>query len=194
MDNKAAVREQHCGVGNSRSGDVLPPDFCRANLPTLTFPSLQPQFLLKAAMQAGATGEAGEMEKDERHELDVLSMGGLFFPLIVETLGLWTPSSLKVLRLIASEAASLNGIPRGQVVSNLLQQLSIHLRTFNATFQTRVEGVRCGGLGPTIYWLTFCFVCCVCVVHFVYMHISLLFYLYCIYDCFALRVPLFFLF
>ena len=45
----------------------------------------------------GAAGEAGEMEKDERHELDVLSVGGMFFPLIVETLGLWTQSSLKAI-------------------------------------------------------------------------------------------------
>ena len=35
--------------------------------------SLQPKFLLRAAVQAGAAGEAGEMEKDERHKLDVLS-------------------------------------------------------------------------------------------------------------------------
>ena len=83
-------------------------------------------------MQAGAAGEAGEIEKDERHELDVLSIGSLFFPLIVVTLGLWTLSSLTVLRLIALKAAALNGISRGQAKSNLLQQLSIRLWTFNA--------------------------------------------------------------
>ena len=59
----------------------------------------------------------------------VLSVGGLFFPLIVETLGLWTLSSLKVLRL---KAAALNGILHGQAVGNLLQQHSIRLWTFNA--------------------------------------------------------------
>ena len=42
--------------------------------------SLQPKFLSRAAVQAGATGEAGEIEKDSKHEEDVVSAGGLFSP------------------------------------------------------------------------------------------------------------------
>ena len=71
-------------------------------------------------------GAAGEIEKDSKHEEDV-SAGGLFFPLVVESLGLWTPSSLHTLRTIASRASSVNGIPLGLAVRNLLQQLSTRL-------------------------------------------------------------------
>ena len=42
--------------------------------------------------EAGAAGEAGEVEKDSRHEEDVTASGGIFFPLVVESLGLWTPA------------------------------------------------------------------------------------------------------
>ena len=44
--------------------------------------------------EAGAAGEAGEIEKDSRHEEDVTASGGIFFPLVVESLGLWTLSDL----------------------------------------------------------------------------------------------------
>ena len=94
--------------------------------------SLQPKFLSRAAVQAGAAGEAGEIEKDSKHEEDVVSAGGLFFPLVVESLGLWTPSSLHTLRTIASRASSVNGIPLGLAVRNLLQQLSTRLWAYNA--------------------------------------------------------------
>ena len=82
--------------------------------------------------EAGAAGEAGEVEKDSRHEEDVTASGGIFFPLVVESLGLWTPTSLQVLRTIASKAI-LNGIPHGLAVRNLLLQLSTLLWTFNAS-------------------------------------------------------------
>ena len=82
--------------------------------------------------EAGAVGEAGEVEKDSRHDEDVTASGGIFFPLVVESLGLWTPTSLQVLRAIASKAI-LNGIPHGLAVRNLLLQLSTCLWTFNAS-------------------------------------------------------------
>ena len=37
-----------------------------------------------------------------KHEEEVNAIGGLFFPLIVETLGLWTPNSLWIIKRIAS--------------------------------------------------------------------------------------------
>ena len=88
-------------------------------------------------MEAGAASEAGEIKKDEQ---EVIEAGGIFFPLVVETLGLWLPNSLKVLTSIDSKASSISGIPRSQVISNLLQQLSVHLWTFNARMvHTRIE-------------------------------------------------------
>ena len=41
--------------------------------------SLQPQYINRAAHQAGAAGEAGEAEKDARHVQQVEEAGGLFF-------------------------------------------------------------------------------------------------------------------
>ena len=135
MDNPRATREQHCGVDNSRPGDIFHPDFVQgkpAYFDVSERNSLQPQFLCRAASHAGAAGEAGEMEKDARHEEGVIAAGGVFFALVVETLGLWTTHSLKTLRLIASRASALSGITRGQALSNLLQQLSVKLWCHNS--------------------------------------------------------------
>ena len=135
MDDKGAAREQHCGNSNNRPGYVYHPDFAlgtSAYFDVSVRCSLQLQFLSKTAVQAGAAGEAGEIEKDSKHEEDVLSAGGLFFPQVVESLGLWTPSSLHTLRTIASRASSVNGIPLGLAVRNLLQQLSTRLWAYNA--------------------------------------------------------------
>ncbi len=44
------------------------------------------EFLARAAVQAGIAGEAGEIEKDNRYEEDVIAAGGIFFPLVVESL------------------------------------------------------------------------------------------------------------
>ena len=135
QDNNNAVREQHCGEGNSRPGDVYHPDFQQgkpAYFDISVRSSLQPQYLNRAAHQAGAAGEAGEAEKDTRHAQQVEEAGGLFFPLVVESLGLWTPSSLRVIKQIASKASSLGHIPRAQAISHLLQQLSMRLWSYNA--------------------------------------------------------------
>ena len=98
-------------------------------------------------MEAGAASEAGEIEKDERHKQEVVDAGGIFFPLVVETLGLWSPNSLRVLASIASKASSLSGIPRSQTISNLQQQLSVHLLTFNVRMvHVRIEMDGGGGM------------------------------------------------
>ena len=135
MENPRAAREQHCGVDNSRPGDIFHPDFVQgkpAYFDVSVRNSLQPQFLCRAASLAGAAGEAGEMAKDARHEEGVIAVGGVFFPLVVETLGLWTTHSLKTLRLIATRASALSGITRSQALSNLLQQLSVKLWCHNS--------------------------------------------------------------
>ena len=99
--------------------------------------SLQPHYILRAAVEAGAASEAGEIKKMNKKSL---RQGAFFFPLVVETLGLWLPNSLKVLTSITSKASSLSGVPRSQVISNLLQHLSVHLWTFNARMvHARIE-------------------------------------------------------
>ena len=89
MDDKGAAREQYCGNSNNRPGDVYHPDFAlgkSAYFDVSVRSSLQPKFLSRAAVQAGAAGEAGEIEKDSKHEEVVVSAGGLFSPWL---LSLW---------------------------------------------------------------------------------------------------------
>ena len=130
MDNPRAAREPHCSVDNNRPGDIFHPDFAQgkpAYFDVSVRNSLQLQFLCRAAYLTGAAGEAGEMAKDARHEEGVIAAGGIFSPLVVETLGLWTTQSLKTLRLIATRASALSGITRGLSFSNLIQQLFVKL-------------------------------------------------------------------
>ena len=86
--------------------------------------SLQSQFLSKASEYPGAAGDAGEIDKDGKREEEVNAAGGLFFPLIVETLGLWTPNSLRIIKLIVSKVASINRIQLHLAVKNLLLSIS----------------------------------------------------------------------
>ena len=112
MDNKGALREQRCGTNNNNHpGDVFHPDFSFGKpgyFDVSVRNSFQSQFLSRASEHPGAAGEAGELDKDDKHEKDVTATGGLFFPLIVETFGIWTPNSLRTLKIIASKAASIN--------------------------------------------------------------------------------------
>ena len=93
---------------------------------------MQPSYVSKAAIKAGAVAEAGEIEKDEKYDKVVTQAGGHFYPLIVETLGHWSPSSLETLKIIASKASSMNSIPFSQTYSNLMEQLSVRLWQYNA--------------------------------------------------------------
>ena len=62
----------------------------------------------------------------------VTQAGSHFYPLFVETLGHWSPSSLETLKTIASKASSMNSIPFSQTYSNLMEQLSLRLWQYNA--------------------------------------------------------------
>ena len=126
QDNRGATKDQRCGDNNHRTGDVFYPDF-RFGKPAYFDVSgrgsLQPQYLSKAADHPGVAGEAGEIEKDEKHEVNVLAAGGLFFPLFVESLGLWTFSSLKILKFLCPNPSPSMIPPLSLAVSYLHQQL-----------------------------------------------------------------------
>ena len=62
---------------------------------------LQDSILSQSAVSAGIAASWGEVEKDAHHEEAVASAGGNLTPLAVETLGLWSPASLNILREIA---------------------------------------------------------------------------------------------
>ena len=94
--------------------------------------SLLPTFITNAAINAGAAAEVAEVSKDTCHEAHVVAAGGSFFPLVVETLGLWTPSSVNTLKSIASKISGISNISFSQSYNNLMQQLSTKLWSFNA--------------------------------------------------------------
>ena len=63
--------------------------------------SLQASYILESATQPGAAAAGGDSEKIARYEDEVNKAGCDFYPLVVETLGVWSPSSLEILNIIA---------------------------------------------------------------------------------------------
>ena len=118
-----------------RPGDVFHPDF-EQGLPTyfdLTVRnSLQPLYIAQAAQHAGVAAEAGEKEKDCKHEGLVPTTGNVFHPLVVESLGFWSPHSLKVIKTIARRLAFHGNLSVSKATTNLHEQLSVKLWLYNA--------------------------------------------------------------
>ena len=94
--------------------------------------SLLPRFIAIAATHPGQAADAEEREKDLKHDDDVSQAGSQFFPLAVETLGLWSFQSLETLKVIAKRAAYHRNIATGQSVCQIHEQLSVCLWKFNA--------------------------------------------------------------
>ena len=68
--------------------------------------------------------------KDEMSKLHLCRRW--LFPSVVESFGVWAPTSLEILRIIASRATTYSGLPAHRGLSNIVQQLSIVLWAFNA--------------------------------------------------------------
>ena len=100
QDNSGCKREQYCGSSLDRPGDVYHPDFLYgepAYFDVTVRNPLQDSILSQSAVTAVAALR-GEVEKDAHHEEVVLGAGGIFIPLSVETLGLWSPASLRTFK------------------------------------------------------------------------------------------------
>ena len=112
QDNSGCKREQRCGSGLDCPGDVYHPDFLfgkPAYFDVTVRNPLQDSLLSQSAVTAGVAASRGEMEKDAHHEEAVLGAGGIFIPLAVESLGLWSPASLNILRDIAVRTTNRSG-------------------------------------------------------------------------------------
>ena len=141
QDNRQVKREQRIFSSSAvRPGDIFHPDFSDGK-PTYfdisVRNSLLPHFLSRASLVAGVASSAGEMDKDAKYDHNVSSAGCVFFPLVVETLGLWTDSSISLLRRIAARTTLHSGVSQGQAFHNLLQQLSVKLWSYNAKMLLR---------------------------------------------------------
>ncbi len=129
VDNEGAQLEQRCGQdSNSRPGDIFHPDFADGRpgyFDVSIRNTMQPAYVAKSAISAGAVAMAGEEEKDHGHDSEVNTAGGYFYAIIVESFGLWTSSSLANLTVIASKTTANSRISFSRAVSNLLQLLSL---------------------------------------------------------------------
>ena len=94
--------------------------------------TLQPAFLAEGVIRAGVAAEAGEAAKDLHHVAPVEQAGGVFLPLAVESLGVWTSHSLATLKKIAARTTTASGLTAKRALQNLLHQLSVRLWQFNA--------------------------------------------------------------
>ena len=135
-DDSGCKLEQGCSTFNyKKPGDIFHPDFLDglpAYFDITVRNSLLPQFITVAATCPGAAADAGEKEKDKKHNDDVTHAGALFYPLVVESLGFWSAHSLEMLKIIAKRAALHNNITVSQSVCNLHEQLSVCLWKNNA--------------------------------------------------------------
>ena len=135
-DNGGLKKEQRIGGRDlHRPGDINHPYFTNgkpAFFDITVGNSLQPSYIVAFATSAGAAALAGEMEKDAYHDDIVAAAGREFFPLALETLGYWTPSSLKTLEIIMLKTTTCNTTFLSQAFQNLIEQLSVKLWLFNA--------------------------------------------------------------
>ena len=72
------------------------------------------------------------MEKDHRHLLNIERTGSLFYPLGVETFGLWSSSSLEVLKNIARKTTITSGLTISKASIYLHERLSVCLWKYNS--------------------------------------------------------------
>ena len=93
---------------------------------------LQDSLLSQSAVTAGVAASRGEMEKDAHHEEAVLGAGGIFIPLAVESLGLWSPASLNILRDIAVRTTNRSGASATVAFHHFVEQLSVCLWRHNS--------------------------------------------------------------
>ena len=94
--------------------------------------SFTSQHVNNCASRAGAAAHAGVIEKDDRHDSMVTLSGGLFYPIVVETFGTWSPYSLEVIKTIARKMSLVSSLLISKIVCNIHEQLSVRLWQYNA--------------------------------------------------------------
>ena len=93
---------------------------------------LQDSLIYLSAATAGVAAGRGEADKDSHHEASVRAAGGIFVPLAVESLGLWSPNGLAILRVIALHTTSKSGASTALAFCHFIKQLSVCLWRYNS--------------------------------------------------------------
>ncbi len=129
-------KEQRCNTDTcARPDDIFHSDFeqgCTTYFDVTVRNTMQPSYVTQTAYRAGNAAAAGEREKDQRHEANVTSTGSIFHPLMCESLGLWSPHSLEVLKTIARRLSFKRNLTVSQAVRDIHEQLSMKLWLYNA--------------------------------------------------------------
>ena len=136
LDNSSVRREQRCSSHSmTRPDDVFHPYFSLGKAAYFDISvrnSFTPSHLTSAAIKAGTAAEAGEVDKDKRHHTIVSSYGSFFYPLVVESYGVWAAHSLEVLRSIVKKSPLSSGLSLSQASRQLHEQLSVSLWQYNS--------------------------------------------------------------
>ena len=131
MDNGNCRKEQRCNTDTcARPSDIFHPAFeqgCATYFDVTVTNTMQPSYLTQTAYSVGNAAAAGERGKDQHHEANVTSTGSIFHPLVCESLGLWSPHSLEVLKTIVRRLSFKRNLTVSQAVSNIHEQLSVKL-------------------------------------------------------------------
>ena len=80
------------------------------------------------ASQAEAAAHAGAID---RHDSMVTLSGGIFYPIVVETFGTWSPYSVEVIKTIARKMSLVSSLSISKIVCNIHEQLSVRLWQYN---------------------------------------------------------------
>ena len=116
-------------------GDVYHPDFLHgkpAYFDVTVRNLLQDILLSQSAVTASIAASRGEVKKDAHHKETVLGAGRIFITSAVETLGVWSPDSLRILREIAVRTTNRSGASTTLAVTIFIEQLSTCLWRHNS--------------------------------------------------------------
>ena len=113
-DNSEVCQEQGAsGEPSSCPCDVFHPDFYNGHP---TYFDISVRFavhsgvITHSALSLGFAALTGEIKKYAQHRGLVKAAGGVFFPLVVDNFGVWTPSSIEVLHFVACTSTVCNGL------------------------------------------------------------------------------------
>ena len=120
---------------SSRPADLFLPNWCRgspAALDVTVISTLQPLTLQGASKTQGYALRVGAERKRAAHNEACRSVGVIFIPLVVESLGGWSEEASQTIARIGRLMGQRIGSPPGDSTRHLFQRLSITLWRGNA--------------------------------------------------------------
>ena len=120
----------------SRPADIFLPNWCGGRPPALdvtVISTMQPLTQAVAATEPSFALKIAEARKMAAHNADYRGIGATFLPIVVETLGGWSPDSISQIARIGRLAGQRLGTLPATTIKHLFQRLSIILWKGNAT-------------------------------------------------------------